>query len=206
MENVVVAIFKNESEGFQAATELKNTAVGGNYTISQLELVQKKYGRIDTVDGFDTGVDTTDDSMQGMLIGGLIGILGGPLGVLLGMSWGGLIGVAVDAGDAADDISLLEQVSGKLEDGDTAIIALVREENENVIDSLLSKFDVEIIRFDAAVIAQEVEEAKEAEKELKKHAKRELKAQKKADRKQKIEEKRGKIKNSFDEKGGETEG
>ena len=196
-ENVVVALFNVESEGFQAATELRNSMAGNDYTISQLALVQKKDGKISPVDAFDSGVNTTDDTLYGMLIGGLIGILGGPLGMLLGMSYGGLIGATIDFGDAVDSSSLLEQVSGKLEDGETAIIAVVQEQDESILDNKLSKFDTVILRCDAAVVAQEVEEARFAEEELQKQAKAQMKAQKKADREQKIQEKRNKIKADF---------
>ena len=196
-ENVVVVLFKNESEGFQAATELKNAAAGNDYTISQLALVQKKDGKVSAVDGFDTGVKTSDDTWRGMLIGGLVGILGGPIGMLLGMSYGGLIGASIDLADASDGASMLEQVSTKLQDGETAVIALIQEQDESILDMKLSKFQAEILRCDAAVVAQEVEEAREAEKELQKQAKAQMRAQKKADREQRIQEKRSKIKADF---------
>ena len=196
-ENVVVALFNVESEGFQAATELRSSMKGNDYTISQLVLVQKKDGKITPVDGFDSGVNTTDDTWYGMLIGGLIGILGGPLGMLLGMSYGGLIGATFDLDDAADNASMLEQVSAKLEDGETAVVALVQEQDESILDLKLSKYDATILRCDAAVVAQEVEEARATEKELQKQAKAQMKAQKKADREQKIQEKRNKIKADF---------
>ena len=197
-ENVVVALFNVESEGFQAATELRSSMKGNDYTISQLVLMQKKDGKITPADGFDSGVNTTDDTLYGMLLGGLIGILGGPLGMLLGMSYGGLIGATVDFVDATDNLSVLEQVSAKLEEGETALIALVQEQDESILDLKLSKYNATILRWDAAVVAQEVEEAQIAERELQKQAKAQIKAQKRADREQKIQEKRNRIQASFE--------
>ena len=56
-----------------------------------------------------------DDTAVGGMIGALFGILGGPIGVLLGGSYGALIGSALDAGDAIDQASLLEQIAEKME-------------------------------------------------------------------------------------------
>ena len=79
--------------------------------------------------------------------------------MLLGGSYGALVGSALDAADALDSASIIEQVCSKLEDGDIALIALVQEKNEEIFDSKLSKFDATIIRHDAAVVAVEVKEA-----------------------------------------------
>ena len=118
--------------------------------------------------------------------------------MLLGGSYGALIGSALDASDALDSASIIEQVCSKLEDGDIALIALVQEDNEEIFNSKLSKFDTMIIRHDAAVVAVEVEEAVKVEKELEREAKRQIKAAKKEERAQKIEEKRSEVKANFE--------
>ncbi len=197
-ENVITVLFEVESEAFQAATELKNSHQSDGYVVSQVALVKKENGKVSPCDGFDTGAVTTDDTINGMLIGGIIGILGGPIGMLLGGSYGALIGSALDMGDALDGASLIEQVCGKLQDGDTALIALVQEENEEALDNKLSKFKATIVRHDAAVVAVEVEEAAKVQKELEREAKRQMKAEKKEERSKKIEEKRSELKANFE--------
>ena len=95
MENVVLAIFKVESEAFQAMTELRQEPIRVGSVVSQAMLVSNKDGRIKIEDSFDTGVETRDDTLRGTWIGALVGIIGGPLGILLGLSTGGLIGYSI---------------------------------------------------------------------------------------------------------------
>lgn len=193
MENVVMVLFEVESEAYQALAELKRDAINPAYTISQIGLVKKENGRILPCEGFDSGVDTRDDTAKGGLIGSLVGILGGPIGILFSGSIGALIGSVRDSGDAEKNVSMLENVSGKLYDGQVALTALIQENDENAFDRRVAKFRTEILRWDAAVIAQEVEEAEKLEKEMKKSAKERLREQKKEERKQEMEQKRAKI-------------
>ena len=74
-------------------------------------------------------------------------------------SMGALIGSVKDSSDAEKNVSMLERVSGKMGEGNVALIALVQEEDESILNRCLSKFKTETIRWDAAVIAEEVEEA-----------------------------------------------
>ena len=139
-----------------------------------------------------------DDTIKGGLIGGLIGIFGGPLGVLFTGSLGALIGSAVDSGDAQKNLSMLERVCEKLEDDSVMLIALVQETDEDILNGILSKFKTEILRWDAAVIAMEGEEAQKLEKEMQKLAKERMREQKKEERKQEREQRRAKIQADFE--------
>lgn len=197
-QNVVVGLFEVESEAFQAITELKQNPGVKNSFMTQAALFKKEGGSIKILESFDTGMDTGDDIAIGGLVGGLIGILGGPIGVLLGGSYGALIGAIVDSGDAVDDASMIEQIALKMGDGDVAIIGLANEEDESIIDGKLGKFQTTILRFDAAVVAVEVEEARRMAAEMSRQARKELRDEKKAERKQKIEEKRAKISADFE--------
>lgn len=198
MENVVMALFEVESEAYQALAELKRDAVNSFYTLSQMGLVKKQNGRILPCEGFDSGVDTTDDTLLGGLLGSFIGILGGPIGVLFSGSMGALIGSAIDSGDIAKNASLLEKVAQKLQDGQVALIALIQESDEYHFDNRLRDFKTEIMRWDAAVIADEVAQAEKLEKEMRKTAKEQLRNQKREERKQDLEQKRAKIHADFE--------
>jgi hypothetical protein len=123
----------------------------------------------------------------------MIGIIGGPIGVLLGGSTGMLAGNLVDADDANNTASLIETVTAKMIDGEVSLIILAEEEDESELDAFMTDFQTEIIRFDAAVIAAEVEEAQEMQKEMERQARIKLRETKKEEHKSKIEENRKKL-------------
>ena len=192
-QNIVVGIFEVESEAYQALTQLKQYPGDEKSYVSTAALVKKENGTLRTLDGFDTGSNTADDMAIGGLVGALFGVLGGPIGVLLGGSYGMLIGSAVDADDALSNVSMLEQISGKLENGEVAIIALAYEEDEAILDQKLNGFKTVIARFDAAAVAAEVEEAQMMADEMARQARKELRDEKKAARKEKRAEKKAKM-------------
>lgn len=165
-KNVVVAVFKVESEGYQALSQLRQAAGGETYLVSAASLIKRQGEVCYYLDGFDTGVHTANDAMAGGLIGMLVGIIGGPVGVLLGGSYGALVGATVDAGDAAFGASMLDQIAGKLDDGMVAIVALAGEESDAELDALFAPFDAVVARFDAEAVAEEVDRAYETQAEM----------------------------------------
>ena len=199
MQNVIVGLFEVESEGFQAITELKQNPGDEKSFISQAALLKKDAGQVKVLDSFDTGVTTSDDMALGGLMGMCVGILGGPIGMLLGGSLGSLTGMTVDAADAVDNASMIEQIAGKLEDGAVALIGLTDEEDEGVLDEKLSKYKTVIARFDAAVVAQEVDAAREMQAEMERQALEKLRKQKTDEFKSKVEAHRDKMKAHFEE-------
>ena len=199
MQNVIVGLFEVESEGFQAITELKQNPGDEKSFISQAALLKKEAGQVKVLDSFDTGVTTSDDMALGGLMGMCVGILGGPIGMLLGGSLGSLTGMTVDAADAIDNASMIEQIAGKLEDGAVALIGLTDEEDEGVLDEKLSKYKTVIARFDAAVVAQEVDAAREMQAEMERQALEKLRKQKTDEFKSKVDAHRDKMKAHFEE-------
>lgn len=193
MQNIIAVNFKVESEGYQAITALSRTPVREHAAILEMALVKKTDGNLTVCDSFSSGVHTTDDTVRGGFIGSMIGILGGPIGVLLGGSTGMLAGNLVDADDAKNTASLIETVAAKMIDGEVSLIILAEEEDESELDIFMKDFQVEIIRFDAAVIAAEVEEAQEMQKEMERQARIKLRETKKEEHKSKIEENRKKL-------------
>ncbi len=196
-QNVVVGIFEVESEAYQAITELKQYRQEEKSFLTQAILVKKADGKLTALDGFDTGADTLDDTAIGGLVGGLMGIVGGPIGVLLMGSYGAMVGSILDAGDAIDDASLIEQIAQKLVDNEVAIIALANEEDEAILDKELNKFKTTVMRYDAAVVATEVDEAQKMAAEMARQARQELRKQKKDEFESKIADKRAQIASDF---------
>lgn len=198
MEKIISAIFKVESEGYQAMTELKNSPVTDSYTVPQAVLIKKENGRVVTLDSFDTGMNTTDDTLMGGLLGALVGILGGPLGMLLGGSIGALTGGALDAGDAMESASLIERVTDQFVDGEVVLIALEQDADDSAVKEKLSKFDVTIVENDAAEVAEEIRVAVETQKELEREARERLRASREEEFQKNIDEKRAKLKADFE--------
>ena len=196
MENIVTAIFKVGSQGYQAFSEIKRDPYNASYTISELALVKKQSGYISLQESVHTLFENT---IMAGLIGGLVGVLGGPIGVLLGGSIGLATGSAIDARSEAKNVTLAERVTTSMNDGDVALIALVQETDQSSLDSKLKAFDVTIIRRDAATVQHEIQEAARIQKALVKQVKKELRAQQSAERKANIEKEKKKIKQAFDE-------
>ena len=197
MQNIIAAVFQTESEGFQAMTQLRQLPPDERACILQMALVKCEEKGIRVCDSYDSGLNSTDDMLIGGLVGSLVGVLGGPIGVLLMGSYGMLAGSLLDTADLVSGEAMIETVAGKLVTGEVALIALAEEKEESFIDAQLSGFKVEIARFDAAVIADEVEDAVMMEKEMARQARQELRKTKKEERKKKFEEKKANLKAKF---------
>ena len=187
-KNVVVTVFKVESEGYQALTELKQAAEGENHFVTAAALVKKEGNTTFVLDGFDTGANTLNDTAMGGAMGMLLGVLGGPVGMLLGAGYGALIGMNLDAADSAYGASMLEQIADKLDDGTVAIVALAAEETNDALDAMMSKLDTVIARFDADVVGEEVDEAYEMQKEMARQARMKLRKDKKDKAREQLKE------------------
>jgi len=174
MNNIVGAMFAQESEAREAMAALAKTPQINGTTIYQMSLVKRVNGELKLCDNFTSDTLKSNETVKGGLIGGLIGILGGPLGILLGGAAGGLVGNAVDSDNKTDSKTLIEQAAQKLEEGDLALIAVVEEENEGILDHMLVKYNTVVIRYDAEVIAKEVETAKKVQEEMAEQAREKL--------------------------------
>ncbi len=195
-ENVVTAIFKVGSQGYQAFSEIKDYPFSESYLISELALVRKQNGHISLQESVHTGFENT---MLGGLMGGLIGVLGGPIGLLLGGTIGLAAGSGADIRNEARNLTMAEKVTASMNDGDVALIALVQESDPSSLDSKLKAFDAVIMRRTAAAIQDEIQEAARIQKELAKQVKKELRAQQSAERAARMQKHEEKIKQAFDQ-------
>ena len=197
MENVVVSIFHIESEAFQAFSELKQFGQTENTKLAQALIVKAENGVINVKDNFDLIDSIGDGYFEGGLIGSLIGILGGPLGVLFGFAVGGVIGGSVGSYEELANSALIITVSNKLTNGEVAIIALVQENDESVLNAIFEKYQVDIVRWDVATVAAEIESALKIQKDLEHQAKARLIADKKEARREKFDKLKANIKEKF---------
>lgn len=157
--NLVITIFKAESEASQAFAELSSAPEGNGYSAPGAAMIKKNAaGGLDTIKVY--GEDSTNNTAAGAIIGGLIGLIGGPVGALVGAAIGGFAGRMKDAEDIIDNTSIIAVVSRKIFEGEVAIAAFVEEE-EPAFDAVFEKYDTTIIRYDAESIAAEVKQLKE---------------------------------------------
>ena len=168
-ENVVIVNCKVPSEAFQILSKLRQDLGNEDFEISQAAVVKKDAGRLSLEDGFVAKDIADDRGWTGGLIGSLVGILGGPLGVLFGGAAGSLIGDAMDEKEVEDKAELLEKASECLVDGETALMLMIKENDETALGAKLKDFQVSITRIDAKEIADEIEYT-EKQKQLKEEA------------------------------------
>ena len=197
MENIVVSIFRVESEAFQAFSELKQFGQTENTKLAQVSIVKAEDGIIKVKDSFDLMNSVGSDYFEGGLIGSLIGILGGPLGVLFGFVAGGTIGASTSLDKDLAKSELITTVSEKLTNGEVAIIALVQENDESVLNAIFEKYKTIVARWDVATVSAEVESALEIQKDLAHQAKARLIADKKEARHEKFDKLKADIKEKF---------
>jgi uncharacterized membrane protein len=199
MKNIIAAIFRNESDGYRMITELKASPTSTQATIAQMALVKKEGGGFKVVDRYDGISANAEATVAGGLIGALIGVLGGPLGILLLGATGALAGSMVDTGDSIYGQAMLETVATKLVAGEAALILLADENDEAYLDSVLNKFPVEILRYDAVSVADELEEAANMEQEMSRQARQKLRDNKREERQKRREQKKAEMEQEFEE-------
>lgn len=168
-ENVIIINCKVPSEAYQILSMLRQDLDNESFEISQAAVVKKDAGHLSLEDGFIAGNPAEDRSWTGGLIGSIVGILGGPLGVLLGGGVGSLIGDSLDEKELEEKAKLLEKAGECLVDGETALLLMIKEDDETALKAMLKDFQISITRIDADDIAAEIEFAKEQE-QLKKEA------------------------------------
>lgn len=196
MENVIVAIFENESTTYQVLSELKTRQ--GDSTVLEAGIVQNAGGTLVVKDGW-TSAENRSSWAAGGLIGGLVGVLGGPVGMLLGASLGMLVGDAADAGDIMDQTGLIEQAAHDLQDQHLALILVADEPVAKELDEYLTGQGArQVIRRDVAAVQGEIYQAEDAAKELRKQARAKMREEKKAEWHQKAQDVQGKVKGEFE--------
>ena len=98
--------------------------------------------------------------------------------------------------------TLLATVTERLVDGDVAIIALVQESSEDVLNDFFNQFsDTTVSRWDAVVVQKEVQESLEVQKDLAIKARADLKVKKAEERQDNWDEFKNNLKAKFDELG-----
>ena len=167
--------------------------------VAQIALVKNENGHIVEKERYDFEDSTTDATLEGRLARCSYRAFGWSYRRLVWLwYWQPSYGLA--AGDTVDtaEAGLIDVVSQKLIDGETAVVALVQENNEAVIDAYFTKYDTQIVRWDVATVVAEIEAALQVQEDLYNQARAQMKAERKAERKAKLEEFKANVKAKFD--------
>ena len=198
MQNVLTAIFDIESEGYQAFKEIQDSLANEKFLVPQMALVKKQNGYLQTLDTYQSPLLEGGQMFSGGLFGSLLGIIGGPVGMLLGGTYGALIGATGEAVASSAATSMLDNICKKLIDNSVAIVAIVEEESELPLNTILTKFSAVVLRHDAAFVAEEVAEAERLQLDLQNQARARMMAEKKQDFKDKMQQKAEQLKADFE--------
>ena len=198
-ENVLIIYFNVESEGYQAFSEISHNTFSKDKStlIEQASLIKREKGNIIAKEVLHNGKERNEDIIVGSIIGGFLGVLAGPLGVLLGMGVGATL-TSLTFDDDEENTGLIHSVTSRLQDNDIAILAVVQEENEAILDEYFAKFDTTIVRYDAHVIEEEIEYAEKLQKELVRQARVQMRQERSEERKRIADQKRAYIQSRFE--------
>ena len=198
-ENVLIIYFNVESEGYQAFSEISHSAFSKDKStlIEQASLIKREKGNIIAKEVLHNGKERNEDIIVGTIIGGFLGVLAGPLGVLLGMGVGATL-TSLSFNEDEENTGLIHSVTSRLQDNDIAILAVVQEENEAILDDYFAKFDTTIVRYDAHVIEEEIEYAEKLQKDLVHQARVQMRQERSEERKRIANQKRAYIQARFE--------
>ena len=197
VENVVIALFDNEEEAFHAFDGIFGVPDGENYFVVEAALIRNTGNAIEVLDGFGVG-EERGSIQKGIVIGSLVGLLGGPIGAIIGARIGARRGLIKDAARDLDNASVVAVVASKVYEGEIAIAALVSEE-EPAFDFALEGYNVTIVRYDSADIADDVDRFIELQDSISDQVYEEIVADKKAARQERRENRRARIKAQLEE-------
>jgi uncharacterized membrane protein len=137
MNQMVVAVFDNESAALEGLRELRDLhREGGVSLYASAVVVKDKKGKVSVKQEADKGPAGT---ALGLLAGGLVGVLGGPASLPVGAYIGGLTGLLFDLGKFGVDLAFFDDVSKALTAGKAAVLAEVEESWTSLLDERLRK-------------------------------------------------------------------
>ncbi|MEX1241554.1 MAG: DUF1269 domain-containing protein [Cyclobacteriaceae bacterium] len=179
MNKILVAVFENETTAHEGLSALKDLHQDGDITLYATAVISKdQNGELQLKTAADRGAV---GAATGLLAGSLIGLIGGPVGLAIGAASGFLGGLIFDISSDDINIQFVDEVSGALTKGKTAVIAEIDESWTVPVDTRLAKamvfrrlknevFDEQLARESEAIAAEYQkleEELAEAGKESK---------------------------------------
>lgn len=182
MEKVIQFLTDTEGNAYTVVETLKKLDATNDISIDTIYVLSKNERGKTTLKNSEG--ESADNTIFGAFAGGLLGLIGGPLGFLAGASLGGLTGSIFDLSKADDVDAFLKEISAKIPNGKSLVVAHVDEDWESPIDTKLSgiaqikriNVDEEIDKAAQAEIDEynkEIDEAEAARKQAKEEHKKE---------------------------------
>ena len=172
-ENVIAVTFAEDSNAYEALTQLKELDSQGQVHLAAAAVVAREEdGYVETKD------EVADSSYVGTVgvgfLGLLVGIVGGPFGVLIGGATGVLIGSLFDIHDADETESALSDISKSVEVGRTSLLAEVTEPSTDVVDTAMKRLGGHVLRHSRDYVEAEIAATEKAQREAKRKARKQL--------------------------------
>lgn len=190
--NLIAVTFNNDSEAFQALSELRKADSAGTIELRSAGVVER--------DSFGTlSIAAGDDAVSGAglagggLVGMLIGVLGGPIGMLVGWSAGAVVGSAIDVSRMDAGEMGLEVYGSFIPAGSNALVAEVEEKSTHAVDAIVSSLAGVTIRRPAYEVLAELELAQDAADAAASEARKIVRAEKRATKKEHYEERKASL-------------
>lgn len=145
MERMIQALFSNETDAFKGLLAIQQLDAAQDISLGESYVLTKD-------ENGSTSIRSAKDEAEGYsaigggIIGGLIGLLAGPLGLLVGIGAGMVAGSAGDTVRAEGVSDYLDQVSARIPNGKSLLVAHVWEDWETPINTVLEPVAEEVLR------------------------------------------------------------
>src|ERR1700759_670449 len=138
--NVLAINFTDDGNAYEALTTLKELDEQGQVKLEGAAVVlRSEDGSIAVKD--EVGDIGYEGTATGGVVGLIVGILGGPIGVLVGGATGVLLGSLFDLDDVDETESVLAEMSRTVRPGHLAVLAVVDEQNREIIDAAMLRLN-----------------------------------------------------------------
>jgi uncharacterized membrane protein len=203
MENVVAVSFAEPSKAYEALTKLKQLDQQDQIELQEGGVVERDAtGQLVVKDRIgDTDDDAGIATASGGLLGLLIGVLGGPVGMLLGgtlgLATGGIIDLDTQDREEDETDSVLGRFARYMQTGQTAVLARLDEQSNEVVDSAMGGLGGNVLRRPAAEVEAELAAAAEARDTAEREARKKLRKERQEARKEEVDAKMDALRAKF---------
>jgi uncharacterized membrane protein len=167
MNKMLVAVFGNENSAYEGLSALKELHHNSDITLYASAVVTKdENGEFQLNTAAEKGPIGT---ATGLVAGSIIGLLGGPVGLVVGAATGSVAGLIYDVNANDINTTFVDEVSGALSNGKSAVIAEIDETWTVPVDTKLEELNAIVFRrLKYEVVDEQLErESKAIDAELK---------------------------------------
>ena len=144
MNKMLIAVFDTETKAYEGLSALKDLHANGDITLYATSVINKDpNGQIRIKQNADQGPVGTG---VGLLTGSLIGLFAGPVGLAFGAATGAIAGLVYDVNDSDINETFINDVSGALTNGKTAVVCEIDETWTVPIDTKMTALDGIVFR------------------------------------------------------------